>query len=272
MNRALPAAMVLICSVGSRDGMAQSRVIMGRVTDSVTSAPVANGLVRVLGTPIQAPVHDDGTFVLYVPVREVTLGVEVPGYPKKEVRVAQQEGAVAVAVRRDYFELSEMVITGEGTGVQRRNLANAVSQVSGADVSRVPAASLDDALKGKITGAHITSNSGAPGGGVQVRFRGVNSIIGNSEPLFIVDGVMVSNITIPGGVNAVTQGQRGVISSMEEDALNRIADLNPNDIENIEVLKGASASAMYGSKASNGVIIITTKHGRFQPRTRGREN
>ena len=83
---------------------------------------------------------------------------------------------------------------------------------------------------------------------------------------------MVSNITIPGGVNAVTQGQRGVISSMEEDALNRIADLNPNDIENIEVLKGASASAMYGSKASNGVIIITTKHGRFQPRTRGREN
>ena len=169
----------------------------------------------------------------------------------------------SIPVDRDYFELSRIVVTGQGTGVARKNLPTAISEVSGVDLSRTPAAAVDDALRGKVTGASITANSGAPGGGIQVRLRGINTIIGNTQPLFILDGVVVSNATIPGGVNAVTQGERGVIASNQEDALNRISDINPNDIESVEILKGAAASAMYGSKASNGVVIIRTKRGRL---------
>jgi TonB-dependent SusC/RagA subfamily outer membrane receptor len=256
-------AMVLMVSVGVSDAQSQTRLIIGRVTDSTLAEPVTAGLVRVLGTPIQAQVREDGTFVVYVPVREVTLGFEARGYQKKEVRVPSHQEMVVLPVRRDVFELSRVVVTGQGTGIERRNLPHAVSSVGSEDLSRVPSPSLDDALRGKITGANISSRSSAPGGGMQLRLRGISTILGSTDPLFIVDGVMVSNATIPGGVNAITQGQRGVIASNQEDALNRLADINPNDIESVEILKGASAAAMYGSRASNGVVIITTKRGRY---------
>jgi len=242
---------------------AQTRMIVGRVTDSIMDQPVYPGLIRVLGTPIQAQLRVDGTFVVYVPVREVTLAFESTGFEKKEARVSAYDETVVMNVKRDIFQLSKLVVTGQSTGVERRNLSNSVAEISSADLSRTPAPSVDDAMRGKVNGASITSNSGAPGGGIKLRLRGVSTILGNSDPLFILDGVVVSNATIPGGVNAVTQGERGTISSMQEDALNRIADINPNDIESIEILKGASASAMYGSKASNGVVIIRTKHGRY---------
>src|SRR5207249_2597315 len=106
-------------------------------------------------------------------------------------------------------------------------------------------------------------NSGAPGGGDVVRLRGVTSIIGAFTPLYVVDGVIVSDVAIQPGTNYISQSTPGgTIATSQENAINRVGDLNPNDIENIEVLKGASASAIYGSKASNGVIIITTKRGR----------
>ena len=255
--------LVLLGSLRFSSAEAQTRMIVGRVTDSARATPVTAGLIRVLGTPIQAQVRPDGTFIVYVPVREVTLGFELRGYQKKEVRVAGHEEAVIIPVRRDFFELSEVVITGTSSGVERKNLPHSVSSITGDQISRVPSPSFDDALRGKVIGANISANSGAPGGGIQMRLRGISTILGNSDPLFIVDGVMVSNAVIPAGTNAVTQGQRGVIASNQEDALNRIADLNPNDIESIEILKGASASAMYGSRASNGVVIIRTKRGRF---------
>ncbi len=242
---------------------AQTRMIIGRVVDSTMGQSVYPGLVRVLGTPIQAQVRVDGTFIVYVPIREVTLSFESTGYEKKESRVQAFEETVVMNVRRDVFQLSRLVVTGQATGVERRNLSNSVAEISATELSRTPAPSVDDAMRGKVNGASITSNSGAPGGGIKLRLRGVSTILGNSDPLFILDGVVVSNATIPGGVNAVTQGERGAISSNQEDALNRIADINPNDIESIEILKGASASAMYGSKASNGVVIIRTKHGRY---------
>jgi TonB-dependent SusC/RagA subfamily outer membrane receptor len=263
MKHAWFAAVALLISQGVSDAQAQTRMIVGRVSDSTFNEPVTRGLVRVLGTPIQAQLRNDGTFVIYVPVREVTLSLEAPGYQEREIRVASHQETVVFAVRRDVFELSRVVVTGQGGGIERRNLPHAVSSVGSEDLSRVPAPSLDDALRGKVNGASISARSGAPGGGIQVRLRGVSTILGSVDPLFIVDGVMVSNATIPGGVNAITQGQRGVIASSQEDALNRLADINPNDIESVEILKGASAAAMYGSRASNGVVIITTKRGRF---------
>ena len=118
--------------------------------------------------------------------------------------------------------------------------------------------------QGKVTGAHISENSGAPGGGSIVRIRGVTTIIGQFTPLYVVDGVIVSDEQLATGTNFLTEAIRNRLAPTtdnQDNAANRIADLNPYDIEKVEVLKGAAASAIYGSKASNGVILITTKRG-----------
>ena len=156
------------------------------------------------------------------------------------------------------------MVTGQATGIERKNLANAVATVSADELLRAPTATVEQSLQGKIAGAEISQNSGAPGGGLLVRLRGVSSIIGAYTPLYVVDGVIVSDVAIPPGTNFVSQAFPGVgLTTTQENQVNRIADLNPNDVENVEVLKGASASAIYGSKASNGVILITTKRDRI---------
>src|SRR6185503_9799514 len=166
--------------------------------------------------------------------------------------------AIQVSVLQDYFRMDQVVVSGQGPGVDRRNLAHSIGDVHGDDLSRVPNSSVDEILRGRVTGANSQGGSGAPGGGTNIRLRGITTLLGNADPLFIVDGIIVSNLAIPAGTNAVTRGQAGVLASNQENPLNRISDLNPNDIERIEVLKGASAAAMYGSRASNGVILITT--------------
>jgi TonB-dependent starch-binding outer membrane protein SusC len=240
----------------------QTRLLLGRAQDSLTAQALDNGRVVVLGTPLQAPINLDGTFVLRIPVREVTLEIRALQYRRTTIQVAADAQTVIVPVPRDYFLLEQVVVSGAATQVERRNLANAVSTLSADQLSRVPAQSIEQAFVAKIAGAMVQQNSGAPGGGMQVRLRGVTTILGNSTPLYVVDGVIVSDATIPAGTNAVTRGVPGSITSDQENSVNRIADLNPNDIERIEILKGASASVLYGSKASNGVILITTKRGR----------
>src|SRR5262249_37926189 len=107
----------------------------------------------------------------------------------------------------------------------------------------------------------VLANSGAPGGGNQVRIRGVNSVFGEATPLYVIDGVLVADVTIQSGLNAISASVGGNGTSSQDNGVNRIADLNPNDIESIDVLKGASASAIYGARGTNGVIIITTRRG-----------
>jgi len=123
---------------------------------------------------------------------------------------------------------------------------------------------VDQALQGKVVGARINMNSGTPGGGGQIQIRGVTSVLGNGEPLFVIDGVIMSNASIAGGQNSISRaaGFAANIASVQDNRTNRLADLNPNEIEDIQVLKGAAASALYGSRATNGVVIITTKRGR----------
>ena len=155
------------------------------------------------------------------------------------------------------------MVTGHATGVERRNLANAVETVEASELSRTPTVSVDAALQGKLAGANISSNGAGPGGGMVVQLRGVSSILGSYTPLYVVDGVVVSDVAIAPGMDVITKSSGGLtIAGSIEMPTNRIADLNPNDIENVQVLEGASASAIYGSKASNGVILITTKRGR----------
>src|SRR4029077_2176134 len=125
-----------------------------------------------------------------------------------------------------------------------------------------PAQTFDAAINGKITGAYINANTGAPGGGVSVKLRGVTSIFGNTQPLYVVDGVFMDNTATSAGLNAVTSASANGSTYSQDNPSSRIADLRSEDIENIEILKGASAAAIYGSRAAAGVVIITTKRGR----------
>jgi TonB-linked SusC/RagA family outer membrane protein len=240
---------------------AQVRQITGRVTNAQTEQGLSDVTIAVLGTEIVAQGDNEGRFTLNAPGGNVSLMVRGIGFKRQQVNVPAAQGTVDVALEPDVFKLEEIVITGQATGVEQRNLANAVATVSAGELTRAPTGTIESALQGKIPGATIQANSGAPGGGLQVNMRGVSTIIGDLEPLYVVDGVAVSDVSIPNGANAVTQAQAGGNPRNQDNAVNRIADINPEDIEKIEVLKGGSAAAIYGSKATNGVIFITTKRG-----------
>ncbi|MHB1192373.1 MAG: SusC/RagA family TonB-linked outer membrane protein [Longimicrobiales bacterium] len=242
---------------------AQERVVTGRVIDDAGRPLQSVEVVinrRTRGTITNA----SGAFRLEIPAGQVELTVHTIGY--RMARVPVPEGVTDVGnitLVTDVLAMDELVITGHATGVQRRNLANAVATVSEAELAKTPAASIEQMMAGKLAGVDFRENSGAPGGGTRVRLRGMTSIIGSGEPLYVIDGVIVSNQKMDSGLNAISRAQGGQIASTTQMApVNRVADLNPADIESVEVLKGASAAAIYGSKASNGVIIIQTKRGR----------
>ena len=237
------------------------RRVTGRVTDQTSGQPVPGAAIQIQGTAFGTSAADDGTFAITAPDGPVTLLARRIGYQRREIPLPAGETRADVALRRDVLQLETQVTTGAATSVARRNTATDVVVVSGDVFSRVSVPSLENALAGRIAGATVSQNSGAPGGGNQIRLRGVTSVFGSADPLYVVDGVIVSNETIQSGLNAITSAARSSNASNQDNGVNRIADLNPNDIESLEVLKGASASAIYGSKAANGVIIIKTKQG-----------
>ncbi len=259
--KSLLAFLLFLFVVLASPANAQRRVT-GRVTDQTSGQPVPGAAIQVQGTQIRTSAGDSGTFALQVPEGPVTLIVRRIGYQRNEIVLPPGEARLDVALRRDVLQLETQVTTGAATSVARRNAANDVATVSAEQLSRVTAPSIENVLAGRIAGAQVTANSGAPGGGNQVRLRGVTSVFGSADPLYVVDGVIVSNEVIESGLNAITAASRTTSNSTNQDnGVNRIADLNPNDIESLEVLKGASASAIYGSKAANGVVIIRTKQG-----------
>jgi len=252
---------LLLFSVVLTSTASAQRRVTGRVTDQTSGQPVPGAAVQVQGTGIGTSAADDGTFAISVPDGPVVLIARRIGYQRREIPLAADATSADVALRRDVLQLETQVTTGAATSVSRRNTANDVVVVTADVFSRVSVPSLENALAGRIAGATVSQNSGAPGGGNQIRLRGVTSVFGSADPLYVVDGVIVSNETIQSGLNAVTAAARSSNASNQDNGVNRIADLNPNDIETLEVLKGASASAIYGSKAANGVIIIKTKQG-----------
>ncbi|MEO5815644.1 MAG: SusC/RagA family TonB-linked outer membrane protein [Gemmatimonadaceae bacterium] len=242
--------------------LAQSRTITGTVVQEGTRAPLSSAQIVVKGTTTGTVSRDNGTFTLQVPSGPVVLTVRRIGHPQTEVNVAASATTVDIVLKADILKLDEVVITGQASGISRRNLATSVASVSAEEMTKVTAQSIENAFQGKIAGAQISQSTGAPGGGNRIRIRGISSILGSAQPLYVVDGVIVSDVAIGSGTNKVTRAAGTVISSAnQENPDNRIADLNPNDIQNIEILKGSAASAIYGSKASGGVIIITTKRG-----------
>src|SRR5438093_8407608 len=235
---------------------------MGKVVSATTAAPIAGASVTVVGTPIGAVTNGRGEFSRSVPPGAVTLLVREVGYRSRQVPVAADASTATVSLEQDVFNLEAVVVTGQATGVSQQNLANAVTTVPTEQLNRAPVQTIEGALQGKIPGALIQMNSGAPGGGGQINLRGVTTINGGVDPLIVVDGLVIANDAIASNMNAITAAAAGGNASNQDNPVNRLADLNPNDIQSVEFLKGAAAAAIYGSQAANGVIIINTRRGR----------
>lgn len=264
------ASLLLLAVVllAPRLARAQERTLTGTILDGATGERIPFAEVGIPGTATGTVTDQNGTFRLDgVPAgQSFTLRVQSIGYQTREISVPSTEDNVEIVLVYDYLQVDEIVVTGRATTIGRRNAAVSIATVSAQEIERVPAASVEKQLQGKVAGADIQKNSGAPGGGISVDLRGVSSINAASEPLYVVDGVIVSNVAIPNNQDVVTGSTAGSNkSTLQQDQVNRIADLNPDDIERIEILKGAAASAIYGSKASNGVVLVTTKRGQSGP-------
>lgn len=255
------AVLAIICVALPTLLLAQISVT-GTVTDA-NNNPLPGVSVRVKNSNIGTSTDPSGRFTLTVPSKGATLEISSVGFKSQTIQVSDNAAPLSIRMTEDAGRLDEVVVTGLATSVKRRNLANAVATVSSKDlVGTAPAQTFDAALNGKVPGALINANSGAPGGGISVKLRGVTSVFGNTQPLFVVDGVFIDNTATPAGLNSVTGAARGGNASNQDNPSGRVADLRSEDIENIEILKGASAAAIYGSKAAAGVVIITTKRGK----------
>ncbi len=238
---------------------AQNKTVTGQISAD-NNIPVAGVTITVKNSSQAVASDANGNFTLSVPQNAILI-VSATGYKTQTIK-ADNTSDLQIKLTEDVARLDEVVVTGLTTSVKRRNLANAVGTITSKQLTGVaPAQTFDAALNGKISGAYINANSGAPGGGISVKLRGVTSVFGNTQPLYVVDGVYMDNSSTSGGLNAVTAAAAGGNASNQDNASSRIADLRAEDIENIEILKGASAAAIYGARAAAGVIIITTKRG-----------
>jgi len=262
INRYKRHIFFLVLMLASQAAMAQFTV-EGRVIDAKNDEPLVGVNIYHPASQRGTVTDEDGEFSLELPGESAVLRITYIGYQRQNVEVSRTDNNVTISLLQEITNLEEVVVTGLASSIKRKNLANDVSSVNSDElVGSSPTQTLSSDLYGKIAGANISSNSGAPGGGISVKLRGVTTINGSSEPLYIVDGVYLNNDAIANGSNAVTAAAAGGSASNQDNPVNRVADLNPSEIESIEVLKGASAAAIYGQRASGGVVIITTKRGR----------
>jgi len=237
--------------------------VSGTVTDATTGETLIGVTVFDGATNTGTSTNLNGGYTLELPAGETTLRFSSVGFIAQDVDVSGAEGeevTLDIELRPDVADLEELVITGLASTVKRQNLANAVTTVSAEELSGVTVSeSVDAALSGKIPGVNIVASGGAPGGGSNVQLRGISTLgAGSSQPLYVIDGVYVDNSVITTGRSSVS----GAGGGSQDGVASRVSDLNPEDIESIEVLKGPSAAAIYGSRANAGVIIINTKKGK----------
>ncbi len=237
---------------------AQTRVITGTVTVAGGAVPVAGARVSAEGTTVETVTGNEGNYRLEVPQGDVRLLARAIGYKRGSQLVTATQNTANFALERDVLQIEGVVVTGQATTIDRRSATTAVAQVTGDAINNVPAPTIQNALVGRVSGVNLQSNSGAPGGGIQMQVRGNNTILGSFDPLYVVDGVPYSNQRIASGRGSISAA---AFATAEDDAVDRVADINPANIESIEIMKGAAASSIYGSRAANGVVIIKTKRG-----------
>ncbi|MBN9379911.1 MAG: TonB-dependent receptor [Chitinophagaceae bacterium] len=223
--------MLLVFFIASFRLLAQDKQITGRVTAGDTDSALAGASVTIKGTRMSTATGTDGTFKLTAP-QNATLLITAIGYAPQEIPISGRS-TLAIRLTADPKSLQQIVVVGYGTQ-KRKDVSGSISSISAEQIAKVPVTTLDQAIQGRSAGVQVTNNDGAPGGGVQVQIRGVGSFSSN-DPLYVVDGYPLS-----GGINTI----------------------NPSDIATIDILKDASATAIYGNRASNGVVMITTKRGR----------
>ncbi len=232
-------ALMLAFTMLSVAALAQG-VVSGKVTDSKNGLPLTGVTVTVKGTRTSAQTNNDGTFKITVPAKATALLFSSVGFTAQEAAIGA--GAVVnISLAESSQQLSDVVVVAYGIR-KRTDLTGAVTQVSAKDFQKGNNNSAEQLLQGKVAGLQVTSGGGSAGGGSRIRIRGGASLNASNDPLIVIDGVPVESNGISGNGNLLNS-------------------INPNDIESMSVLKDASATALYGSRASNGVIIVTTKKG-----------
>lgn len=219
------------------------RVITGKVTDE-NGNPVANASVTVKETGAGVSTNAAGDFSIPVDSRSKTLVFSYVGKSNEEIVIGSQS-VINASLKQEGKALDEVVVVAYGTQVKKK-VTGAIAKVDGADLENKPFTSVDQMLQGKVAGLQSTSPTGQPGGIQQVRIRGIGSITAGAAPLYVVDGIPINS---------------GDVSRLNNTS-NALAGINPNDIESISVLKDAASASIYGSRAANGVILITTKKGK----------
>jgi TonB-linked SusC/RagA family outer membrane protein len=240
--------------------------IHGRVTDAATGAPMEDVQVRVEGTSLGAITGPDGAYTITgVPAGPRAISVRRVGYAPQRLTVTVSESGAAtqdIAVSRVATALNEVVITALGQTAQARSLGTAQQTVRGTEIAQTERENFVNALQGRVAGVDVTSTSGAPGASATITIRGISSISSSNQPLMIVDGLPLDNRTLNTTTLGSDANSNTALSNRGIDFTNRAADLNPEDIETLTVLKGPEAAALYGIDAANGAIVITTKRGR----------
>ena len=238
----------------------QGDVVRGKITGSdASSLPGVNVVVK--GTTQGVISDPEGNYSISVKEKNAVLVFSFIGYQSKEIAITNQS-EINVVLDEDVKKIDEVVIVGYGSQ-KKKDLTGSISRVSGDELIQASTASFSEMMQGKVAGVQISQSTGSPGGNVNVMIRGISSITGGTQPLYVVDGFPIS--TGSEGSNMLAFGDATFSSAgMAKNVQNRInplASINPSDIESIEILKDASATAIYGSRGSNGVIIITTKRG-----------
>lgn len=235
-------------SVNTAETVQQSLLLKGVVVDA-TGEPIIGANVVQKGTSNGTITDIDGNFTLNVPAKAV-LTISFIGYQTQEVALKNSETHIKVTLKDDFELLDEVVVVGYGT-MKKRDLSGAVSQIKSEELMKGNPVDLSQGLAGKVAGVLVNQSDGAPGGGVSIQIRGTNSFSTSSQPLYIVDGVPFDAGSTP----------TSEANNNSNQTSNPLSFINPHDIQSIEVLKDASATAIYGSRGANGVVIVTTKRG-----------
>ncbi len=228
---------------------AQSAVITGKVTDAVDGSPLAGSTVKIKGTSRATVTNQNGNFTINASKNQ-TLIISSIGYANQEINIGNQT-TFNVSLSRQENTINEVIVTAVGISRSEKALGYAVAKVDPDNLIQKSEPDLLKSMQGKVAGVDIRSSQGTPGAATRIQLRGNSSFFGDNQPLIIVDGVPFSN-------NQLTTDNQTVGGSAYGSGL---SDLDPNDIASLNVLKGSSAAALYGSRASNGVVIITTKTG-----------
>ncbi len=245
---------VVVCLMGIGIQASAQKTLSGKLTDQETGDPLIGANIMIKGTDVGTVTDFDGNYTLEYEGESPVLVVSYVGYKSIEVPV-ENATTLDIPLEVDAANLESVVVIGYGQ-TRKKDLTTAVATLSSEDIQDQAVNSFDQALVGKIAGVQVLQTSGSPGAGLSVRVRGTGSITAGNEPLYVVDGVPISNDNnrATGEINTGT-------GNYPEQPVNVLSTINPADIESIQVLKDASAAAIYGSRGSNGVVLITTKQG-----------